>query len=445
MKTEEATTLILKTTGVQNVWDESAREMAKPVILTLGRVVLAIVQAGAVIRQGVYGMEEYCEIYARRRKELLSQNAVQGSGDYRYTVYTAWEISLNMIEKKYTETARDAVELLQVFSFLHHDGISEEIFHEAWKNLHNNTPSAWIRSHQPNILLHSRLEWDPGLIRKALSVLSSYSLISRDKNRLISIHPLVHTWARDRLQATEEEKVWIVTVSMIAVSISWAFKTSDYRFRKSLVPHINACLGFYGDGVFYLRELGEYCLTMAEKFALAYQENGRRQEALQLTETVVSARKRTLGEEHPHTLGSMHALAIRYSEVGRRQEALQLTETVVAANKRTLGEKHPDTLSSMHALAISYSEVGRRQEALQLTETVVAARKRTLGEKHPHTLSSMHALAISYSEVGRRQEALQLTETVVTANKRTQGEEHPDTLLSKDNLAILQGKALNMF
>lgn len=48
----------------------------------------------------------------------------------------------------------------------------------------------------------------------------------------------------------------------------------------------------------------------------------------------------------------MHALALRYSDAGRRQQALQLIETVVASHKRTLGEEHPDTLASMHNLAI---------------------------------------------------------------------------------------------
>ena len=80
-------------------------------------------------------------------------------------------------------------------------------------------------------------------------------------------------------------------------------------------------------------------------------------------EKAVAAKKRTLREEHPHTLSSMCNLAIRYGEVGRRQEALELTEKVVAARKRTLGEEHPDTLCSMHALAIGYSKVGQRQGA----------------------------------------------------------------------------------
>jgi tetratricopeptide (TPR) repeat protein len=435
METEDAITLILKTTGTQNLSDKPTREIAKSVVLTLGCLALAIDQAGAVIRKGLCSMEEYCEIYSRHRKELLSQKAAQGRGDYEYTVYTTWEISLRMIEEKGGEAARDAIELLQIFSFLHHDGISEEIFHRAWENLQKDMHSGWMRSHQTSLLRQESATWDSRRIRNAVSILSSFTLISRDTYRLVSIHPLVHAWARDRLSHSDEERIWTLTICMMSMSISWTFQTVDYRFRRLLVPHIDACLRIYPDGVFHLRDVGQDCLNMAEKFGLVYQENGRRQEALQLTETVVEARKRTLGEEHPDTLGSMHALALIYSEVGRRQEALQLTETIVAARKRTLGEEHPDTLSSMHALALRYSEVGRWQEAPQLTETVVAARKMTLGEEHPDTLSSMHALTIRYSEVGRRQEALQLTETVVAVRKRTLGEEHPGTLASMHNLA----------
>jgi hypothetical protein len=59
-----------------------------------------------------------------------------------------------------------------------------------------------------------------------------------------------------------------------------------------------------------LRDVGQDCLIMAEGLGLAYRENGRRHEALQLAETVVAAYKRTLGEEHPDTLDSMHNLAL---------------------------------------------------------------------------------------------------------------------------------------
>jgi hypothetical protein len=147
METEEAITLILKATKAYELRDEKLRDAAQPVVLTLGCLALAIVQAGAVIRQGLCRMEEYCSLYAQRRGELLHWKMGQGNQDYEYTVYTTWEISLRMIAEMSSADAHDAVEILQMFSFLHHSGISEEIFHQAWKNLWSQQYSEWIRSH----------------------------------------------------------------------------------------------------------------------------------------------------------------------------------------------------------------------------------------------------------------------------------------------------------
>jgi Tetratricopeptide repeat len=70
----------------------------------------------------------------------------------------------------------------------------------------------------------------------------------------------------------------------------------------------------------------------------------------------VALHKCQMGEEHPHTLESMHNLTKFYSEAGRRNDALQLSEQVVALRKSKLGEDHPDTLKSMGNLASRYSE-----------------------------------------------------------------------------------------
>ena len=271
-------------------------------VSNLGYLALAIDQAGAVIRQGLYTMEEYRMVYSQRRKELLNQKSVQRSCDYAHTVYTTWDISLQMIKKKGGEAARDAIELLQIFSFFHYDRISEDIFRQAWKNLQGRQCSEWMRSNQLSLLRQESATWDTGRLRTGLSLLSSFSLISRDEDGFVSIHPLVHTWVRDYLNSVDKEQTWTISMCSIAVSISYAYKTVDYQFRKQLIPHIDTCLNTYKDGVFHLRQVGEECLSMAMRFALAYGEAGRRREALQLTETVVVARKRTIGEEHPDTL-----------------------------------------------------------------------------------------------------------------------------------------------
>ncbi|KAI4161334.1 MAG: hypothetical protein LQ342_005001 [Letrouitia transgressa] len=400
MGTDEAVMLLLKTVGVHDLLSRSMRETARPVVVTLGCLALAITQAGAVIRQGRYRMEEYCTLYTQRRKELLSQKAIQGEEDYRYTVYTTWEVSRQTIEEMSSEVGRDALELLKIFSFLHYEGISEEIFFRAWYTLRNHRQSGWILSHLPEIVLRlSNQEWDTDTLRAAVLVLLSFSLINRDKDNLISMHPLVHAWVRDRLDPSDEETGWIQTISMTALSIPRTYQIADFRFRYALVPHIDTCLGFRNEGILYLEDIGVDCQRMANNFAFVYSEVGRFQEVVQLMERVVEVYKRTLGEENPNTLRSMYNLANSYRKAGR-QEALQLTERIVEVYKRTIGEEHPDTLRSIQSLSVIYSEAGRLQEALQLIERVVEVCKTTLGEEHPDTLRSIQDLAIIYGKAG---------------------------------------------
>jgi len=116
---------------------------------------------------------------------------VQGGEDYRYTVYTTWEVSRQMIEEMSSEAGQDALALLQLFSFLHYEGISEEIFDRAWHHLRNERQSDWTMVQQLEMLRRQTdREWDAYPLRAATSILRSFSLIYRDKSGLISIHPL---------------------------------------------------------------------------------------------------------------------------------------------------------------------------------------------------------------------------------------------------------------
>jgi hypothetical protein len=76
-------------------------------------------------------------------------------------------------------------------------------------------------------------------------------------------------------------------------------------------------------------------------------ENGQWQDAVELEEKVLEARKRTLGEEHPRTLMSISNLASLYNDLGRPQDTIKLEAKVLEARKRTLGEEHPSILLSI--------------------------------------------------------------------------------------------------
>ena len=53
--------------------------------------------------------------------------------------------------------------------------------------------------------------------------------------------------------------------------------------------------------------------------------------------------------------------AVAYNEAGRRQEALQLTEKIVEARKMMLGEAHPDILRQIHDLRTLERKLGSGQ------------------------------------------------------------------------------------
>ncbi|RDL41952.1 Uncharacterized protein BP5553_01931 [Venustampulla echinocandica] len=437
MGVEEAVDLLLKAIGTDDLSSQASRLAARSIVTTLGSLSLAIIQAGAVIRQKLCRLEDYCDTYRRRRQELLSRAPTQASSDYKYTVYTTWEVSVNMIEGMGNEVASHALELLRLFSFFHFDGISEEIFRQAWGNTTRKPCSDWKASYQVDWFYEDDSEWDPYHIREAIALLSSFSLIQVDGlTNNVSIHPLVHAWARDRLGIPEQEKWSFTTALILADSISWRQKTSDYSFRRSLISHVTTCITFLTpEALFIIGNSEEERLETVSKFIWVLVDTGQWQKAVQLQEQVLEVRKRTFGDEHPDTLRSMGNLAASYSDLGRRQEAVELEEKVLEIRERTLRDEHPDILLSISNLARSYSDLGRRQEAVELEEKVLEIRKRILGDEHPDTLLSISNLARSYSDLGRQQEAVELEEKVLEIRKRILGDEHPDTLRSINNLA----------
>ncbi len=428
LSADDSVLLLVKTSYGDTTLADNDYQDGNKIVEALGRLALAIAQAGAYIRETSCSLKEYLELFKRRQKDLLGYFPKHTGTDYGFTVYTTWQVSLDMIESLQDTASNHALELLKILCFYHHDQVPMKMLYNAWHSFEEG-PMALGSSFWPEAF-SDFFEYQQS-VRTSVTLLASFSLINRDSDALLSFHPLVHDWCRDRMSEVDQQLTFRRAISLLARSVNWDFKTEDYTFRKSLVSHAHACLRFHDHRN---RDFNDNKLHEWSTLALILGENGWTWDALKLTERVVQLRKTKLGDEHPDTLGSMQNLAKYYREAGRRSEALQLTERVMQLHKTKLG--HPDTLISMQSLANRYSEAGRRSEALQLTERVVQLRKIKLGDEHPDTLRSMHNLAIDYSEAGRRSEALQLTEQVMQLRKTKLGDEHPDTLDSMQNLAI---------
>ena len=429
---DESVTLLLKATAAKNVTNKAAREKAIPITRILGYLALAIVQAGAYIQKGLCSIEEYCDVYTRRRQKLLKHLSIQASSDYKYSVYTTWEISIEAIENMGNETSRNAIELIQVFCFLHYDGIAEDIFERAWSNRNREPLLFQDITHMFYMRSQEALEsWDATLIREAAVLLASFSLIKikdDEIGRRMSMHPLVHVWARDRLSEELQRCSWITASSTLGVSMSfWGSHWTDIRFRQSLLLHIESCINLCSDQPFFSNYSGLSRIEMAKNFAFVFSQNGRMQEAMELEVKVLETVQRTLGSEHPYTLSAMSCLANSYSGLRRKQEATELSKKVLETRQRTLGNKHKDTLLAMSHLASQSDDLKTKQEFIEWGEKMLEVKQRTLGSEHQDTYDMMDDPADIYIELGRKQKAIELKEKMLKIKPEKMGNKDSNT------------------
>ncbi|GLB39734.1 putative patatin-like phospholipase [Lyophyllum shimeji] len=424
LEPEEATDLLLAMVAPNKMVTGSAQDQAAAITKELFYHPLAVVQAGAYIAKHC-NLSGYLELYRSNRHRLWKAQPVQRHDDYQWTVYTTWQISVDHLKPV-------ASRFLRICSYMHHDGISEDMFKVAAA-----AAMAAEHPHSESVALHAVVaflqnfmapggDWDIFEFQQMVADVRSYSLIHFDKaNKVLSIHPLVHEWMR--LMYAEDFSALLCAQYLVGLSISGRSGFSSYRLRRALLPHIDAVRQYSAD----------IPADLLSKFSFVYHESGQFLVAEKLRVELVEARKQELGEDHPDTLTSIANLAETYRSQGRFKEAEMLEVEVVEARNRVLVKDHPDTLTSIANLAMIYKSQGHFKEAERLEVEVVEARKQVLGKDHPDTLTSIANLAMIYKSQGHFKEAERLEVEVVEARKQVLGKDHPDTLTSIANLAMI--------
>ncbi|KAJ7921551.1 P-loop containing nucleoside triphosphate hydrolase protein, partial [Mycena leptocephala] len=189
MNETEAVELLLKSASQDTSLVN--KQIAAEIVKALSYFPLAIVQAGAfILESGALG--PYLELYLKNRARLLSERPAQTHDDYSWTVYTTWQMSFDKL-------TQPAAMFLQLCSFLHREGISEEIFSRA---VTYDFPS-WGPSREEleksleflSYLVTPTGEWDTLCFMKLTNEIKAYSLMSFDLDRKVfAIHSLVHAW-----------------------------------------------------------------------------------------------------------------------------------------------------------------------------------------------------------------------------------------------------------
>jgi tetratricopeptide (TPR) repeat protein len=486
MEEEDAVTLLLRSSSLDNSDTSLHRPSAVSIVRELCCMPLAIDQAGAYISCGLASLDQYLGLYHKRRAELSTSHHFEDQSDYGCALYTTWDISFREISLRASEAysvkgkeAAAAIMLLHIFSFLHFEDIPEELFRRAATgafNAHQKLDPHGILAHI--LELDDEMQWNSLLFRGGLYMLQSFSFLkSAGMVGAYTMHRLVHDWIQDRMSKDECLSTAKALNVLFTSSTTLAFGHSleEIAFYRVLVPHITAyqisiqaiipewretdislldrlghtlfIMGSYqGAMALYLEAVGISkimlgpnnvdTLASMNNLASTYSDLGEYQRAKELQLEVLEARKKVLGPGHVDTLNSMNNLASIYSHLGEYQRAKELNLQVLEAKKKVLGPNHVDTLRSSNNLALTYSSLGEYQRANELQLEVFEARKKVLGPDHVDTLTSMNNLASTYSDLGEYQRAKELNLQVLEARKKVLGLDHIDTLTSMGNLAL---------
>ncbi len=519
MDHEEAITLLLRAAG-KDYMDPKLRDLARPIARTLGYLPLALDQAGAAIRQDICTLKTYLPLYNRHRRQIMGTRSIQGGEQYRYTVYSTWEVSFQMIGKLEKPASIDACEILQIFAFLHFQQVPARMLQKAWENSKRSGSTLPARSilsrlfdslrsdakkktscQLPRIMHQDGRSWDMIRFQKALSHLAQFSLITQDAENegeitptgeefiargKYSVHPLVHFWARDRLDKADQ-KIWFdVASTTLADSIDFTADATEHAYRRSLVPHIDALIdGEHAEPLVHAG-VNNRELQRAFKLAKIYHEGGRWKSARELQEKVVDARIARLGPDHSVTLEAMTCLGETYWNSGFNGKAAEMQRRVLDTRTRLHGPEDAETLSATDKLADTYwlcglmveaEELGlkatngmestfgpvdirtltatlnlarvykhtdRPERALELQSRVRAICEASHGLEHPSSLRAKMEVGVSYNDLGRHDEAEVLLQSVLQARERILGKEHAYTLWAANDLSKVycaQGRA----
>ena len=488
---ETAIELLLKACGVEAGLRSAHEEDARAVAELLGCHALAVIQAGAAISQNLCTLAEYRVVFLSQRQTLLECAPKQAQSEYG-SVYATFEVSASYLEARNDQIAKDALQLLGFYAFMHFTDFPEAAFEEAWKNSMDEDVvtscllpdgeedisylSPWHVSHLPTFMRQNAHNSDLNQIslRQARSLLSSLSLVNSDSSRgTTRMHPVSHFWSKDRLQKPENwTKAGLNGLSMLSLSIEYtrdisplqsqlqshiesiAFTLKSWHFREEIFPiqqsvyrlswvmyrlscdsallELLQMIPVQSDESWIRTANGQYVQHLHGKSMRDY---GDVNKAVILLEGICEAREQTLGARDRKFLYSQHELAGAYLKMEDTAKALELLERIVRVQNETLSPEDPNCLASQHELARAYLNTGETDKAIVLLESVLEIRKKTLSLENDNRLATQLVLAEAYLDIGETAKAIDLLESVVEIQTKTLRSEHTDLLTSQHTFA----------
>lgn len=211
MKEEDAIA-VLKLEANIALSDEHQNENIKNLVILLGRLPLAVAQAGAYISAVDIHVAEYIGYYESEKKRMLEDGALHQKRDEHISVYITFNISIT----KVADSSQQAKDLLDYCAYLSTSNIPRKL------------------------LLKSQADSNDSLsFNEQIATLKKYSLLKSDAT-FVSIHCVVQDVLREKNISEGLNISWLFKIlDLLNTSFRYSRNTkSALNEAKLLIPHM---------------------------------------------------------------------------------------------------------------------------------------------------------------------------------------------------------------
>ncbi|MFO8006598.1 MAG: FxSxx-COOH system tetratricopeptide repeat protein [Candidatus Brocadiia bacterium] len=401
----QARDLLLERTKQDN--EVAAAELAEE----LGYFPLALEQAGAYVVETGMSLAGYLELFRERTGELLGKGRPAG---YEETLLTTWNLAFEQVSIQ-------ARALLNLCAFLAPDDMPLRMIREGSDLL-------------PKPLRACAA--DELALEEAVADLRRYSLVEREAD-LISIHRLVQTVLRERLEEGAQKKWAEATVGLVAAVFPGGKDdpgdVRNWPLCAALMPHGMAAAGH-----------AERLEVAAEETGLVLNQAGVHLRSRALLSQARNAHQRALkvdleayGPDHPAVATDLNNLATVLKEQGDLEGAKEKLERALKVDLEAYGPDHRAVARDLNNLATVLQDQGDLDGAKEKFERALEIDKGAYGPEHPTVATRLNNLAMVLGAQGDLEGAREKLECALEIDLDAYGPDHPTVAIRLNNLALV--------
>ena len=316
-------------------------EQAGHLVETLGRLPLAIEQAGGFMRENGISIAEYRELYKSNQSRALKEGLSTAHKELYYyeTVATTWDVSFKAIE----QTDPLAIVILRISSFLDGKQIQKDLFYDANLEVCGSEGR--------------RSDWE---VNKSFGTLMSYSLVHPVKDKQsVEMHRLVQDVICD-VTKTKQVQWFTASAELVRRRFPWG---GD-------LDNLNPCIKYLSQARSCVMHAQELQITspiityLLESMAVYLDVTGQYGEAFVTYKRALEIRDHNFGLDHIDSAGIIMGIGNIYDSQGEYDEAIAQYERALRIKEKAFGVDHINTADTINNSASHIDSQGKYDEAI---------------------------------------------------------------------------------